>query len=78
MNTSEQNIETAVRLANHLNEQVESIRFDRLDSTINGAALYRVDNGMGDIRHIIEGETGEMLTLDEGIDDSEALEEFRK
>jgi hypothetical protein len=78
MNPSEQNIETAVRLAHYLNEHVEAIRFEELDSTVDGAALYRVDNGLGDIRHVIEGETGEMLTLDEGIDDSEALEEFRK
>jgi len=78
MTTSEKNHGIAIRLAAELNDQVENIRFEVLAETENGAALYRVDNGMGDVRYVIEGETGEMLTLPEGIEDSEALEQFNK
>jgi len=78
MTTSEKNQNIAIRLAAELNDQVENIRFEVLAETENGAALYRVDNGMGDIRHVIDGETGEMLTLAEGIEDSEAIEQFNQ
>jgi hypothetical protein len=76
MTTAEKNIATAINLAAHLNDAVESIRFEVLASTENGAALYRVENGLGEVRHVIEGETGEMLSLEENITDAEAIAEF--
>jgi hypothetical protein len=78
MTTSEKNQNIALNLAAALSEKVENIRFDVLAETSAGAALYRVDNGMGDIHHVIEGETGEMLILGEGIEDSEAIEQFNQ
>ena len=72
MNTTE----ITERLAAELNANVEEITFDAIRSNVNGAALYRVK--ADGLRYIIEGETGEMLVLDEGIEEDEAVEQFEK
>ena len=74
MRTSEQNIELAINLADHLGEKVESIRFETIRENENGAALYAVSCWSGEIRYVIEGETGELLGNWE--DQTEALENW--
>lgn len=74
MKTSEQNTKTAINLAAHLNERVEDIRFEEIRSNKNGSALYAVTCWSGEIRYVIEGETGEMKGCYE--DQAEALADW--
>ncbi len=76
MKTSEQNINTAINLAEHLGEKVEDIRFETIRQNSNGAALYAVTCWNGEIRYVIEGETGEMIGNIEG--EEEALKEWER
>lgn len=74
MRTSEQNIQTALNLAAHLDERVEEIRFETIRQNENGAALHAVTCYSEEIRYVIEGETGEMKGCWESED--EALEDW--
>jgi hypothetical protein len=57
------NVNTAINLAAVMNEPVENITFEVIRSSDDGAKLYSVCCGdPSEVRYVIEGETGEMLS----------------
>ncbi len=74
MKAANENIETAITLAEHLGEKVESITFEAIRENENGAGLYAVTCESGEIRYVIIGETGSPLGCYE--DKSEALHDW--